>query len=128
MAGHISTCGVGADMTPASILHQRAVATIARMQETCNLKRIRSIGWAEPHREPTNTGCMGVVWVNAFSFFHCVASPFHSFVTTNTGSGHEGARTQRCSEPASATGYACCQVLLDGAHTPGLPARTHTCG
>ena len=25
---------------------------------------------------------MGFVWVNAFSFFHCVASPFHSFVTT----------------------------------------------
>ena len=27
-------------------------------------------------------GCMGFVRVNAFSFFHCVASPFHSFVTT----------------------------------------------
>ena len=27
---------------------------------------------------------MGFVWVNAFSFFHCVASPFHSFVTTHT--------------------------------------------
>ena len=25
---------------------------------------------------------MGVLWVNGFSFFHCVASPFHSFVTT----------------------------------------------
>ena len=25
---------------------------------------------------------MGFVWVNACSFFHCVASPFHSFVTT----------------------------------------------
>ena len=24
----------------------------------------------------------GVLWVNGFSFFHCVASPFHSFVTT----------------------------------------------
>ena len=28
---------------------------------------------------------MGFVWVNALSFFHCVASPFHSFVTTITG-------------------------------------------
>ena len=26
-------------------------------------------------------GCMGFLWVNGFSFFHCVASPFHSFVT-----------------------------------------------
>ena len=26
-------------------------------------------------------GCLGFVWVNAFSFVHCVASPFHSFVT-----------------------------------------------
>ena len=25
---------------------------------------------------------MGFFWVNGFSFFHCVASPFHSFVTT----------------------------------------------
>ena len=24
---------------------------------------------------------MGFLWVNGFSFFHCVASPFHSFVT-----------------------------------------------
>ena len=23
----------------------------------------------------------GFLWVNGFSFFHCVASPFHSFVT-----------------------------------------------
>ena len=23
---------------------------------------------------------MGFLWVNGFSFFHCVASPFHSFV------------------------------------------------
>ena len=28
-------------------------------------------------------GCMGFLWVNGFSFFHGVASPFHSFVTTN---------------------------------------------
>ena len=27
----------------------------------------------------------GVLWVNGFSFFHCVASPFHSFVTTAGG-------------------------------------------
>ena len=26
-------------------------------------------------------GCMGFLWVTGFSFFHCVASPFHSFVT-----------------------------------------------
>ena len=26
---------------------------------------------------------MGFLWVTGFSFFHCVASPFHSFVTTN---------------------------------------------
>ena len=25
-------------------------------------------------------GYMGFLWVNGFSFFHCVASPFHSFV------------------------------------------------
>ena len=24
---------------------------------------------------------MGFLWVNGFSFSHCVASPFHSFVT-----------------------------------------------
>ena len=34
------------------------------------------------HRRLQLTGCMGFVWVNASSFFHCVASPFHSFVTT----------------------------------------------
>ena len=28
---------------------------------------------------------MGFLWVNGFSFFHCVASPFHSFVTTGIG-------------------------------------------
>ena len=27
---------------------------------------------------------MGFLWVNGFSFFHCVASPFHSFVTTSS--------------------------------------------
>ena len=27
-------------------------------------------------------GCMGFLWLTGFSFFHCVASPFHSFVTT----------------------------------------------
>ena len=32
-------------------------------------------------QSPTKTPC-NHVWVNAFSFFHCVASPFHSFVTT----------------------------------------------
>ena len=31
-----------------------------------------------------NTGCMGFLWVTGFSFFYCVASPFHSFVTTTT--------------------------------------------
>ena len=25
---------------------------------------------------------MGFLWLTGFSFFHCVASPFHSFVTT----------------------------------------------
>ena len=25
---------------------------------------------------------MGFLWVTGFSFLHCVASPFHSFVTT----------------------------------------------
>ena len=37
---------------------------------------------------------MGVVWVHADSFLHCVASPFHSFVTIRSlgvlyRSGHE---------------------------------------
>ena len=27
-------------------------------------------------------GCMGFLWVTGFSFLHCVASPFHSFVST----------------------------------------------
>ena len=31
---------------------------------------------------------MGFLWVTGFSFFHCVASPFHSFVTT-LGSAHD---------------------------------------
>ena len=30
---------------------------------------------------------MGFLWVTGFSFFHCVASPFHSFVTTLLRSG-----------------------------------------
>ena len=30
----------------------------------------------------TLAGCMGFLWVDGFSFFQCVASPFHSFVTT----------------------------------------------
>ena len=34
-----------------------------------------------------DAGCMGFLWVNGFSFFHCVASPFHSFVTTISGCG-----------------------------------------
>ena len=28
-------------------------------------------------------GCMGFVWVHADLFLHCVASPFHSCVTTH---------------------------------------------
>ena len=28
-------------------------------------------------------GCMGFVWEHSDSFLHCVASPFHSFVTTH---------------------------------------------
>ena len=31
---------------------------------------------------PTLIGCMGFVWVHADSLLRCVASPFHSFVTT----------------------------------------------
>ena len=27
---------------------------------------------------------MGFLWLTGFSFFHCVASPFHSFVRSNT--------------------------------------------
>ena len=44
---------------------------------------------SHPARERTTlvrsrwlAGCMGSLWVNGFSFFHCVASPFYSFVTT----------------------------------------------
>ena len=33
-------------------------------------------------------GCMGFLWLTGFSFFHCVASPFHSFVTTSNGGEH----------------------------------------
>ena len=37
-------------------------------------------------REPQwLAGCMGFVWVNADSFFHCVASPFHSFANYKNG-------------------------------------------
>ena len=28
------------------------------------------------------SACVGFLWVTGSSFFHCVASPFHSFVTT----------------------------------------------
>ena len=42
----------------------------------------------KPYSKPTpprkRQTCMGFVWVNAFSFFHCVASPFHSVVTPTT--------------------------------------------
>ena len=31
---------------------------------------------------------MGFSWLTGFSFFHCVASPFHSFVTTDAWSVH----------------------------------------
>ena len=33
---------------------------------------------------------MGFLWVNGLSFFHCVASPFHSFVTTAKGGERGG--------------------------------------
>ena len=39
-------------------------------------------GNAEMYRRSGLAGCMGFLWVTGFSFFHCVASPFHSFVTT----------------------------------------------
>ena len=37
-------------------------------------------------------GCMGFLWVNGFSFFHCVASPFHSLVTTIVDGERAGSR------------------------------------
>ena len=42
----------------------------------------------------------GFLWVIGFSFFHCVASPFHSFVTTRlppTGSVLASLRLPACS-------------------------------
>ena len=33
---------------------------------------------------------MGFLWVDGFSFFHCVASSFHSFVTPYIVSAHSG--------------------------------------
>ena len=53
------------------IVPQRAVAA-ARMY-ACMCKLLCRIRLA---------GCMGFLWVNGCSFFHCVASPFHSCVTT----------------------------------------------
>ena len=46
--------------------------------------------WHSPYSCPPTqplhdiTASMGFLWVTGFSFFHCVASPFHSFVTTST--------------------------------------------
>ena len=38
---------------------------------------------SQQYQEPTkSSGCVGFVWEHADSFLHCVASPFHSFVTT----------------------------------------------
>ena len=49
--------------------------------------------------------CTSTAWVNAFSFFHCVASPFHSFVTTSTAAlpaaavSSDGAMSRCSSKP-----------------------------
>ena len=61
---------------------------------------------------------MGFLWVNGFSFFHCVASPFHSFVTTGAGAP---ARPLRGHRLQCSTNGTC--VLL--AATP--PARLGIC-
>ena len=48
---------------------------------------IAKLACTHVHRESRwLAGPMGFLWVSGFSFFHCVASPFHSFVTTNTQS------------------------------------------
>ena len=64
----------------------------------------------DPHCGETNqhalVGCMGFVWVNGFSFFHCLASPFHSFVTTSMHSH----RPKATSRPAAAAGWCICNA------------------
>ena len=42
-------------------------------------KRFKTIGATQ---SPANQSCnVSILWVTGFSFFHCVASPFYSFVT-----------------------------------------------
>ena len=41
-------------------------------------------------------GCMGFVWEHADSFLHCVASPFHSFVTTSSVRVRKALLLQTC--------------------------------
>ena len=49
-----------------------------------------------PQRHVKRSGMyQSELWVTGFSFFHCVASPFHSFVTTFTGATAPGAQLRK---------------------------------
>ena len=51
-------------------------------------------------------GCMGFLWLTGFSFFHCVASPFHSFVTSS---------------------WTCCSWTCYSEFLPAVVARANSC-
>ena len=71
------------DRLQASSRHQQVHST-TRMPGLCCFIRVvhgASSKRLAPPRNKKDTGCMGFLWVTGFSFLHCVASPFHSFVT-----------------------------------------------
>ena len=66
---------------------------------------------------------MGFLWVTGFSFFHCVASPFHSFVTSHhdisTGTAKPAsAKFVRVQMPLPMNGQHVHLTLLVGALAP----------
>ena len=70
-------------------------------------------------------GCMGFLWLTGFSFFHCVASPFHSFVTTQKPPQHTAqitcSRHRGCvATYAVAITKVCGRVEAAGGRTPQL--------
>ena len=61
--------------------------------------------------------CMGFVWEHADSFLHCVASPFHSFVTTCFAScvlagRHAGAGAEAAQRAGGAQVFPAASALL----------------
>ena len=62
--------------------HAKNAVPAGQLQIDVDGATVRARGAAAGEQLP------GLLWVTGFSFFHCVASPFHSFVTTSGAALH----------------------------------------